>query len=285
MPDSAVIPDAPPAALTPWASTTGSVAVADGAARFLSRARPATQAEPVVSVVLPVYNETRIIERTFTEVAAFARAHPFFRFLFVDDGSKDDTAAQLRRLMKSAPDNVAFHACPVNGGKGAAIRAGFARCDGDFILFTDGDLAYSLDHLPRLAEALRAADVAIGSRSLIPHEDRNVRLPRKVLGWGFNRLARAIIGLPHKDTQAGLKGFRRDAARRIFERQRLADFSFDVELLFLAHRFGYRVAEIPAHVCEGHASLGSNVRLLRDPLRMFANLLRIRWAAARGVYG
>ena len=103
------------------------------------------------------------------------------------------------------------------------------------------------------------------------------------MGWTFNRLARLALGLPHPDTQAGLKGFRRDVARTLFARQRVAGFGFDVEVLYLARRLGYRVGEIPARVSAGSYA-ASQVDLVRDPLRMFRDLVSIRWRGAIGRY-
>src|SRR5205823_11116955 len=127
-------------------------------------------------------------------------------------------------------------------------------CAGELVLFTDGDLAYSLDHLDQLVKALDRNDVAIGSRNLVQGATGHLSLRRRVLGWGFNRLARVIMDMPYSDTQAGLKGFRRDAAERIFAQSKVTDFTFDVELLYLAHRLGLSVGEVPARVSESHSA-------------------------------
>ncbi len=104
------------------------------------------------------------------------------------------------------------------------------------------------------------------------------------MGWGFNRLVRIFLKLPYRDTQAGLKGFSNEAAERIFARQTIFDFTFDAELLFLARRFGYRIAEVPARVLDTHVYKGSHVSLLRDTPRMLLSLLRIRCNSALGKY-
>ena len=192
---------------------------------------------PDVLVVLPLYNESATLRGTFAAVAAFAAAQPRFRFLFVDDGSADDTVAVFAGVAPRGA-RINFYAMPANGGKGAAIRAGFAHATADdrYLLFTDGDLAYDLDHLHRLVERLDAgADVVIGSRSLcVNHE--HVTLPRRLLGRAFNRLTRLALGMHHDDTQAGLKGFTAPAAAAIFGRLTLLRFAFDAEAPFLAHR-------------------------------------------------
>ncbi len=126
--------------------------------------------------------------------------------------------------------------------------------------------------------------MVIGSRSLVHRTEKNTKLARQVLGWGFNRLARMILNLPYRDTQAGLKGFRRPVAQHLFSRQRIPDFSFDVELVFLARYFNYRITEVPAHVSEAHSYKISKVNLLRDPMKMFIDLVRIRVNSLRGLY-
>lgn len=237
------------------------------------------------TVILPVYNEVEIIERVFCEVSLFARQHPEYGFLFVDDGSSDETPRILQQLI-GQQNNSSLNMLSYfpNGGKGLAVRRGMEQCDSEVFIFTDGDLAYSLDHLPFLVEALGSHDVVMGSRNLAGGKQRNIEISRRIMGWGFNLLARMVLRLPYRDTQAGLKGFRMEAAKRIFARQRIFDFCFDAELLFLARHLGFRIAEIPVRVSESHAYRGSQVNLRRDPQKMFISLIRIRWNSARGRY-
>ncbi len=250
-----------------------------------AKSRAPLAAMTAVFVALPVFNEAAVVARVVDEVARFAAEHPEYRFLFVDDGSTDGTpdvvASRIRDLGVPSLDLYRMRS---NGGKGEAVHAAFALAKADVVLFTDGDLAYSLDHLPRLVDALRSADVAIGSRSLCETNNERTAPLRRVMGWTFNRLARVIVGLPYRDTQAGLKGFRAPAAEAIFRRRRLTGFAFDVELLAIARRRGLRIAEIPASPSLEHASQPSNVRMLRDPARMFAALLAVRLHRALGRY-
>lgn len=242
-----------------------------------------------VQVVLPFYNEQGLIRTTFEEVEKFGLEHPEYAFLFVDDGSRDETAATLRTLISESdiPESrLGLISYAPNRGKGQAVKAGIEGATAEFVLFTDGDLAYSMDHLPKLASALEAgADMAIGNRSLVHKSEQNTTSMRKLMGWTFNKCTRVILGLKHKDTQAGLKGFRLEAARAIFSRQRLGGFAFDVELCYLARRLGYTVAEIPAYVSEQHSYKVSKVNLFKDPIRMFGALLDVRINALLGRYG
>lgn len=260
----------------------------DAATGHLRLVQGDVQVRTRVRVVLPFYNEAGLIRTTFTEVEKFGLAHPDFAFVFVDDGSSDATSVTLRTLISESdiPESrLRLISYSPNRGKGQAVKAGIAHAEADMVLFTDGDLAYSMDHLPQLAAALETADVVIGSRSLVHRSERNTTALRRLMGWTFNKCARVLLGLPHKDTQAGLKGFRLAAARQIFERQRLGGFAFDVELVYLAKRLGYRIAEIPARVSEEHSYKRSKVNMFKDPIRMFAALVDVRMNALLGRYG
>ncbi len=242
-----------------------------------------------VRVVLPVYGEGAHGTEVAAQVSAFAIDHPEFEFLFVNDGSRDDTAERVAAgIDRRVVDRVRVRSYGINGGKGWAVLRGVAELceharDEDAVIFTDGDLAYSLDHLRDLARALEGADVAIGSRREVGGEV-GAHTARRWMGWLFNRMARWVVGWPCRDTQAGLKGFRASAARRIFAAVRETGFAFDVELLHIARRLGYRVAEVPARVSSFHRHIGSSVNLLRDPLRMVRSLARVSVNGALGVY-
>lgn len=238
-----------------------------------------------VSVILPVFNECSLIEKTFAAVCTCADQRPDYHFTFVDDGSSDGTADRIRQLIaENGTSRIELVAYERNQGKGHAVKTGVLGSRGEYVLFTDGDLAYSLDHLPRLVAELERADVVIGNRNLIHRSERNTTIPRRIMGWTFNKCARMMLGLGFSDTQAGLKGFRADAARKVFALEHLGGFAFDVELVYIAQRMGLRVSEIPAYVSEEHSYKVSKVNLLRDPIRMFGALADIRWSAWRGRY-
>jgi dolichyl-phosphate beta-glucosyltransferase len=250
---------------------------------------PGTSVRAAVAVLVPVYNEAGQVGRTLDAIDEFARTHPGYRFTLVDDGSTDDTVAivsrRLREPVSEGLRSLELLATGKNGGKCRAIRAGLNVVDAPLVCYIDGDLAYSLDHLEALVAALAEGDVAIGSRHLVGAAAGRPGLARRVLGESFNTLCRAMLWLPYRDTQAGLKGFRLEAARSIFARQRLRDFAFDAELLYIAKRDGLRIREVPAKVSRDHAAKKSTVNLLSDPARMLISLLRVRVAALRGLYG
>jgi dolichyl-phosphate beta-glucosyltransferase len=239
-----------------------------------------------VSVILPVYNEASCIAQTIDQVVAFAAVHPEYQFIFVNDGSSDRTLEILeRKLSQVQVHQIQLVSYRINRGKGYAVKAGMESSGGDYVCFLDSDLAYSLAYLERLVATLKHLDMAIGSRQLIPDSTGRVRFSRRVAGSLFNLLSRKMLGLNYRDMQAGIKGFRRLAAKHLFERQTIWRFCFDVELIYLACKYGYTIGEIPVVVSENHLYKPSTVNLWIDPLRMLANLLRIKVNDRLCLYG
>jgi len=240
-----------------------------------------------LTVILPVYNESGLILRSVENVLDYASKHPEYRFVFVDDGSTDETVKLLRSRLEEGNDQaVSFLALPRNRGKGHAIKTTLGLTQSPYVCFTDGDLAYSLDYLPVLENALETHDLAIGSRSL-PGGSRNqagVIRSRKLLGWAFNAMVRLSLGLPFRDTQAGLKGFRADVAEHLFEVQRIHGFGFDAEILFLAKKYGYRVAEFPVEVRSDHSYKNAKIALFKTAFRMLTEVIDIRTNQVLGRY-
>ncbi len=238
-----------------------------------------------VSIILPVYNEQACIRQTFEAILRYLETHPNFTFIFVNDGSSDRTKQMITAGIQVAKTSqIQLISYSPRAGKGYAIRRGVEYADGDLICFLDSDLAYSLSHLDRLVEKLKTHEVAIGSRSLAKSNQFEVRLSRKIAGKIFNFLSRKILDLQYSDMQAGLKGFRKSVAKKLFAYQTLTGFSFDVELIYLAENWGYSIGEIPAKVSEKHQKKLSKVNLIQDSIRMLLDLLKIRFNAQLGRY-
>jgi glycosyltransferase involved in cell wall biosynthesis len=198
----------------------------------------------------------------------------------VENGSLDNTAGVVEAMIPSFPGlRLLREPTP---GKGRAVRRGMLAASGDVRFMADADLSMRIDELPRfLPPTLDGYDIAIGSREA-PGAIRYGEPPyRHWVGRGFNLLVQLLVVRGIRDTQCGFKAFRADVARDLFAVQRLDGWTFDVEILFLAHQRGYRVLEIPIP----HTFLpGSQVRLLRDSLTMFADLVRVRLNWRRGLY-
>ena len=171
-----------------------------------------------------------------------------------------------------------------NHGKGHAVRQGVLAASGSYVLFTDADLSAPIEEATRLFDVAmkQEADVVIGSRAVDRGYIEKHQSPlREIGGIVFNFMVRLLLGLPLHDTQCGFKLFQRQKCRRIFELQTTPGFGFDAELLFLAKRNGLKICETP--VRWSHAE-GSKVSFFRDGIRMFFDLVKIRWNAVIGRY-
>lgn len=236
-----------------------------------------------LSIVIPAYNEGQRLPRTLERVSEYVRrSRRASEIIVVDDASKDGTSEVVRAAQERIPELRLVTHHDRNHGKGWSVRTGMLEARGSFSLFTDADLSAPIDEAEKLLAALDSADVAIGSRALDRgliqvHESRG----RELAGMFFNRLVRVVVGLPFEDTQCGFKAFRTAATRILFEQQRIEDFGFDPEILFLARRHGLRVAEVP--VVWSHDPR-TKVNMLRDSAGMFADLFEIRWNGIRGRY-
>ena len=263
--------------------------VADPALRFADAPAPGRGSVPATTalVALPIYNISAAVPGIVRQALEFAHWHRDYDLVFVDDGSPDGTSERIESMLRADPaTRIRLIRHGRNRGKWRAILTGLrsaAAARYRYLMFTDGDLAYSLDHLPRLAQALAHADIVIGCRRGPDALDGAVPA-RRAMGWLFNHAMRASLGLRYRDSQAGLKGFRVEAATRIFPLMTVSDLSFDVEILFLAQLLGLRVAEIPAQVADSHRCHGSTVDVVRDSIRMLRSLAKIRINHARSQY-
>jgi dolichyl-phosphate beta-glucosyltransferase len=211
-----------------------------------------------LTIVLPAYNEAERIGPALDELFAYLDSAPpglppQVDVLVVDDGSADDTGAVVAARPEAARPPDARNDLRVlrvpHAGKGSAVRAGMLAAEGDVVVFADADMATSPDQLPKLLAALVTADVALGSRIQPDGTDMRASQPRyrRMLGRLFHRLASLWVVGPVEDTQCGFKGFTREAAQDLFARQRVTSIVFDVELIHLARRRGYRIAIVPVN--------------------------------------
>ncbi len=238
-----------------------------------------------LSVVIPAYNETSRIGPYLEAITAYlGRRGLSYELLVVDDGSRDDTAALVEQA-GAQNSRIRLIRLPRNAGKGAAVRAGMQAAQGVLRLFADADGATPIQELERLEAAIKdGADLAIGSRTLASRDHRyqvKARLHRTLLGNLFNRIVCALGIQRIHDTQCGFKLFRQAAAQDLFSVARIDGYGFDLELLYVAHRRGYRIAEVPINWSD---QPGSKVRVLRDGLAMLREMLAVRRNDARGLY-
>jgi glycosyltransferase involved in cell wall biosynthesis len=239
---------------------------------------------PELSIIVPAFNEEQRLPKTLESIRAYLKSRSLrAEVLVIDDGSTDATAKVVERVQKCFLE-LQLKSNGRNHGKGFSVREGMLAARGEIALFTDADLSAPIEEADKLLAVLRegAYDGAIGSRAL----DRSlieVRQSafRERAGILFNWMVRGLTGLPFEDTQCGFKAFRRERSRVLFEQQRTEGFGFDPEILFLAQRAGLRIAEVPVRWAHHPAT---KVNLVRDSVRMFADLLAVRWNAWMGRY-
>jgi dolichyl-phosphate beta-glucosyltransferase len=245
-----------------------------------------------LTIVLPAYNEEGRLGPALDELFGYLRRRgpgrdglpapgelpTDIRVLVVDDGSTDGTAAVVRARpeAQSVGGAVQLSLLTVaHGGKGSAVRAGMLAAETDLIIFADADMATPPDQLPLLTKALETSTVALGSRIQPNGTDmrRSQSGYRRLLGRVFHVIASAWVAGPVKDTQCGFKGFTRAAAQDLFAHQKITSIVFDVELIYLARRRGYRLAVVPVqwsdrHGSRMHARPGLALRVLWDLFRI-----------------
>ena len=214
------------------------------------------------------------ISQTIREVIAYLDSQEYgWEIVVADDGSTD-TTARLVREVAGEDERVRVLSLP-HGGKGWAVRNGMLAAVGEFRLLCDADLSVPIAQVERLLPPQSGGvDVAVGSREApgaVRYEEPG---RRHLMGRVFNSLTRWLAAPGIADTQCGFKCFRAGSAEELFERSTMNGFSYDVEVLHLAHRFGMSIAEIAV---DWHYREHSKVRPLRDAFSMTLDLLRIRW--------
>ena len=229
-----------------------------------------------LSLIIPAYNEAQRLPQFLESVRSYlADRYPGgHEVIVVDDGSADATTDVVETFRESWPQ-LRLIAHSQNRGKGAAVRTGMLAAEGDVLLFADADGATPITEEKRLRPAINAgAHVAVGSRLVAAQgvvRQRNWR--RAAAGRVFARFARWMVPVSVRDTQCGFKMFQRDAARRLFTMSQEQGYVFDLELLALADRLGYRIAEVPINWTE---IPGSKLRMTREWKNILAGLLRLR---------
>lgn len=230
-----------------------------------------------VSIVIPAYNEEKRLLKTLEAIAGWAAKNlERTEIIVVDDGSRDRTVEVATEFACTVQEPVRFKVIQngVNRGKGASVRSGILAASEPWILMSDADLSTPIEELEKLAQGVQNAQIAIGSRAAAGARIA-VRQPiyRELMGKTFNGLVRTLVTGGISDTQCGFKLFGREVAREIFARARVDRFAFDVELIYLARKLGFTIAEVPV---EWHNSPDSTVDPIRDSARMFFDILRIR---------
>ena len=236
---------------------------------------------PHLSVVIPAYNEATRIVATLDAVAGHLSAEPFsWEIVVVDDGSSDGTGSLVRSWARN-DSRVRVESIP-HAGKGWAVRRGMLAARGRLRFMCDADLAMPISHLDDFLRRIHDGyDVVIGSREAEGARRFDEPVLRHVMGRVFNWSVKAIAVPGIQDTQCGFKCFRAAAAEDLFGIQRVPGWGFDVEILHLALKRGYRVLELPI---DWRYKPESKVRPAVDSFQMLRDALLVRWRSQRGAY-
>jgi len=239
-----------------------------------------------ISVVLPCFNEAGNIRKNIEEIFRYLeRNNPNYEIIAVNDGSTDDTLSQLRNIKKEYPQiPLRIVNFKRNGGKGRAVKAGILRSRGEITMFMDADQAIPIQELAKFLVSINEGnDIVIASRFIAKIKIlRPVLWYRSVMEKVFRLLRMAIINnYDIQDTQCGFKVFSREAAQKIFPRLTVKGWSFDVEVIFLAKKMGLKIKELPITLQNPQES---HIRIVRDSVNMFLDLIRIRLNNWQGRY-
>lgn len=240
-----------------------------------------TPASPMMSIVIPAYNEEARLARSLESVVAFVEASPIdYEVILVNNNSTDSTREIALAFASEHPCVTVLD--QERQGKGAAVRKGVLAARGDYVIFCDADFSMPVEEIVSfLPSVLGPYDIAIGSRELPGSERIGEPEYRHIMGRVYNLIVR-LFAIPRiHDTQAGFKAFRREVAQHLFTLQTIDGWGFDVEVLFIARKKGYRLIEIPI---TWYYMENSRVSPLRDSVKMFLEVFKVRLNALKGLY-
>ena len=235
-----------------------------------------------LSIIIPAFNEEKRIPNTLLNLLNYLSAKSYkWEIILVDDGSTDRTSEIAKEIIKNNSLTVIKN--HLNQGKGYSVKRGVLSSKGKVLFFSDADLSASIEDLDKMLLWIdRGYDIVIGSR-MLPESIIEVRQPlhRELMGKIFNLLVQSLVLKGFKDTQCGFKCFKRESALQVFSLQRLAGFAFDVEILYIAQKCGFKIKEQPVRWTNSPAS---KVHLLKGSLSMILELLKIRLYNWKGYY-
>jgi len=230
--------------------------------------------------VIPAHNEQNRLPGSLEQVFHFLEQQSFTSEVIVIENGSTDTTYEIAQQFARQHENL--HVLQSEKGKGAAVQRGMLAAKGEYRFMCDADLSMPVEEILKfLPPAIQDFDIAIASREAKGAVRYNEPSYRHLGGRGINLLIQTLILPGLNDTQCGFKCFRAEVAQDIFSHQTLPGWSFDIELLYIARRHGYRIVELPIHWY--HFS-DSKVNAVRDAIRMIQDIFRIHVQARRGIY-
>jgi dolichyl-phosphate beta-glucosyltransferase len=225
-----------------------------------------------LSIVIPAYNEGKVLKTNLEKIIQYLKGKKYtWEIIVIDDGSKDFTYKIANSLGKWG---VKAYKLPQNQGKGRALKEGFNRANGEYMIFMDADLSVPLKNIDTFLSVLKDNKVVIGSRrisgsNIIVHQS----FIRENMGRVFTLLTKIVTSTDLADYTCGFKGFEKRAGKKIFGHSQIKRWSYDAEIMFLANKFGYKIQQVPV---EWFNRIDSRVRLGDAVITSFLDLIKIR---------
>lgn len=230
-----------------------------------------------LSIIIPAYNEENRIVCSLDKLVKFINDNKYdCEIIIVNDGSKDKTVQLVHEFFsKHNLHNYLLVNNETNKGKGFSVRKGLEKASGQFVLFTDADFSTPIEESRKMLEFLNNGyDIVIGSRAL--KDSKLIKKQNKIrmyMGKFFNFMVQMTTGLEFKDTQCGFKMFTIEAVKLLLSYLKIDDFSFDVEMLYVAKKLSLKIKEMPVSWIN---SPSSKVKIFSDSLKMFLSLIKIK---------
>lgn len=229
-----------------------------------------------LSVIIPAFNEETRLKNTVEKISQYLKnKHENCEMIIVDDGSTDATFSSASNFPEGFPFETIVLRNETNKGKGFSVRKGILASKGEYVVFSDADMSTPIEEMEKLIDYIREGyDIVIGSRA---KDESDVVVPqawyRRTMGKTFNFLAKLVLLEDFNDTQCGFKIFKGDIAREIASDMKINGFCFDVEMLYLAVKKGYKIKEVGV---TWNNSPDTKVKVISSSLNMFFDLFRIK---------
>ena len=235
----------------------------------------------MISIIIPAFNEEKRIKKTIEAIIREISINKIkYEILVINDGSQDRTEEVVKGIKN---ENIKLYSFVKNKGKGSAVRYGMEKAKGNYIFFTDADLPYPPEKIITAHTMLEKGIDAVFGMRIIKKGESGYPWYRRILSKGFGVFVRKSIHIRQKDTQCGFKAFKKEVAQSIFDKMTLKGWGFDVEIVFLAEKLGFKTERIMLEL--SHDEQTSNVKIISDAVKMAIEVLSIRKKYKKGIYG
>ncbi|KKQ96387.1 MAG: hypothetical protein A3C27_01675 [Candidatus Levybacteria bacterium RIFCSPHIGHO2_02_FULL_39_36] len=233
-----------------------------------------------ISIVIPFYNESKIIGKNISEVKKYCDKHfSNYEVIFVNDGSLDDSAEIVRSYIRpySSLHIISYNK---NYGRGQAIRRGFEKANGDIVGFIDCDLEIKLEYLANIPKLISSYDIVIASK-FVPGAKVNTTILRKISSYFYNKVIKILLNSKINDHQAGLKFFKKKVMLDLLPNTEEKGWLWDMEVLYLAQKKHYTVLEIPIEISYGYRKI--RYSFFTDFLKLPFAILTLKRRVDKGI--